>query len=96
VLIAVLSAPVEPTRLVARRLLVGGPEHCVCELLRELGATQSRMSHHLRILSLAGLVIDCHSAQGLRYWINPKPSPIPARLIEGALAGDPAVSEAAA
>ena len=50
-----LAALAEPTRLGAIRLLWDGQEHCVCELMRELGATQSRMSRHMAVLKRAGL-----------------------------------------
>lgn len=40
-ILAVLSALAEPTRLEAMRLLADGSEHCVYELMRNLGATQS-------------------------------------------------------
>ena len=60
--IDLLSALAEPTRLGAIRLLWDGQEHCVCELMRELGATQSRMSRHMAVLKRAGLVIDRRDA----------------------------------
>jgi ArsR family transcriptional regulator len=44
---AVLSALAEPTRLESMRCLADGSEHCVCELMRKLGASQSRMSRHM-------------------------------------------------
>ena len=53
-ILAVLSALAEPTRLEAMRLLADGSEHCVCELMRKLGATQSRMSRHMLVLKQAG------------------------------------------
>ena len=65
--ISVLSALAEPTRLDALRLLWDGREHCVCELMRELGATQSRMSRHMATLKAAGLVVDRRDAQWVRY-----------------------------
>lgn len=65
--IPVLSALAEPTRLEAVRLLWDGREHCVCELMRELGASQSRMSRHMAALKAAGLVVDRRDAQWVRY-----------------------------
>jgi ArsR family transcriptional regulator, arsenate/arsenite/antimonite-responsive transcriptional repressor len=62
-----LSALAEPTRLATIRLLWDGLEHCVCELMRELGATQSRMSRHMGVLKAAGLVTDRRDAQWVRY-----------------------------
>ena len=53
------------------RLLSDGSEHCVCELMRKLGATQSRMSRHMQVLKQAGLVVDRRDAQWVRYRIRP-------------------------
>jgi ArsR family transcriptional regulator len=69
--IDILSALAEPTRLAAIRLLWDGHEHCVCELMRDLGATQSRMSRHMAMLKQAGLVVDRRDAQWVRYRRNP-------------------------
>ena len=95
-IVAVLSAMAEPTRLEAMRLLADGSEHCVCELMRKLGATQSRMSRHMQVLKQAGLVVDRRDAQWVRYRINPDLAPPLARLIEAALDRDLAAGEAAA
>lgn len=70
-ILTVLSALAEPTRLQAMRLLHDGDEHCACELMELLGATQSRVSRHMQILKQAGLVIDRRDAQWVRYRINP-------------------------
>lgn len=72
-----LSALSEPTRLGALRLLADGKEHCVCELMRLLGASQSRMSRHMAVLKTAGIVIDRRDAQWVRYRRNPE---LPAEL----------------
>ncbi len=69
--ISVLTALAEPTRLEALRLLWDGREHCVCELMRELSATQSRMSRHMAALKTAGLVVDRRDAQWVRYRRTP-------------------------
>ncbi len=67
----VLNALAEPTRLAAFRILWDGGEHCVCELMRRCGATQSRMSRHMGVLKAAGLVVDRRDAQWVRYRLNP-------------------------
>ncbi|MDE1939848.1 MAG: helix-turn-helix transcriptional regulator [Alphaproteobacteria bacterium] len=67
----VLAALSDPTRLGALRLLWDGEEHCVCEMMRQLGATQSRMSRHMGVLKQAGLVVDRRDAQWVRYRRNP-------------------------
>lgn len=63
----VLKALAEPTRLAAMRLLGDGQERCVCELMRRLNVTQSRMSRHMAVLKAAQLVTDRRDAQWVRY-----------------------------
>lgn len=65
--VTILSALAEPTRLEALRMVWDGREHCVCELMRTLGATQSRMSRHMAALKAAGLLVDRRDAQWVRY-----------------------------
>jgi ArsR family transcriptional regulator len=84
--ITILSALAEPTRLEALRLVWDSKEHCVCELMQALGATQSRMSRHMAALKLAGLVTDRRDAQWVRYT---RASDLPAEvvaLVDAALA----------
>ena len=95
-ILTVLSALAEPTRLAAMRILHDGGEHCVCELMRRLDATQSRMSRHMLVLKQAGLVLDRRDAQWVRYRINPELSPSLARLVEAALERPIMVTEQAA
>lgn len=94
-IVAVLSALTEPTRLEAMRLLADGSEHCVCELMRKLGATQSRMSRHMQALKQAGLVVNRRDAQWVRYRIGPDLSPPLTRLVGAALAQGLVAAEAA-
>lgn len=82
----VLSALADPTRLAALRLLWDGEEHCVCELMRRLGASQSRMSRHMAVLKLAGLVIDRRDAQWVRYRRHPELAEPLAVLVDAAIA----------
>lgn len=70
-----MSALSEPTRLGAMRLLADGREHCVCELMELLSATQSRMSRHMGVLKAAGIVTDRRDAQWVRYRRNPDLAP---------------------
>ena len=62
-----LGALAEPTRLAALGLLWDGREHCVCELMERLGATQSRMSRHMSVLDRVGLVEGRRDRQWVRY-----------------------------
>ncbi len=84
-ILAVLSALAEPTRLEAMRRLADGSEHCVSELTRKLGATQSRMLRHMQVLRQAGLVLGRREVRWVRYRINPELSPSLACLVEAAL-----------
>ena len=81
-----LSALADPTRLGALRLLWDGEEHCVCELMRKLGASQSRMSRHMATLKVAGLVVDRRDAQWVRYRRHPALTPTVAAMVGAALA----------
>lgn len=87
-----LAALAEPTRLGAIRLLWDGQEHCVCELMRELGATQSRMSRHMAVLKRAGLVVDRRDAQWVRYTRNRDLPPQLASIVDATLASLPRVA----
>lgn len=84
--VKILSALAEPTRFAAMAMLSDGGEHCVCELMRELGATQSRMSRHMKILKDAGLVTDRRDAQWVRYRRDDRMPAEVATLVDAALA----------
>ncbi len=93
--LTILTALAEPTRLAAIRLLADGSEHCVCELMARLDATQSRMSRHMQTLKQAGLVTDRRDAQWVRYRLNPE---MPAEirvLLDAVLAAEAAERSAA-
>ncbi|WP_026784882.1 ArsR/SmtB family transcription factor [Pleomorphomonas koreensis] len=83
---AILSALADPTRLAAIRLLWDGEEHCVCELMRKIDASQSRMSRHMAALKVAGLVVDRRDAQWVRYRRNPNLQAAVVALVGAALA----------
>ncbi|MFA6264416.1 MAG: metalloregulator ArsR/SmtB family transcription factor [Pseudolabrys sp.] len=84
--ITILSALAEPTRLEALRMVWDGREHCVCELMQALGATQSRMSRHMAALKAAGLLVDRRDAQWVRYRQAPNLPREVITLVEAALA----------
>ena len=83
--VPLLAALADPTRLAALRLLRDGQEHCVCELVARLGATQSRMSRHMATLRSAGLVRDRRDAQWVRYRLNPALPTAVRSLLDAAL-----------
>lgn len=82
----VLSALAEPVRLSAIRIIWDGGEHCVCELMQRLNATQSRMSRHMGVLKAAGLVVDRRDAQWVRYRRNPDLPQDIVRIVDAVLA----------
>ncbi len=60
----------DATRLQVIELLVNG-ERCVCELQDAIGAAQSRLSFHLRVLREAGLVNDRRAGRWVHYSLRP-------------------------
>ena len=84
----VLTALTEPIRRQALAHLWYGGEMCVCELMKQLGATQSRMSRHMAILKSAGLVVDRRDAQWVRYRRHPQVSGAIGRIVESVLNAD--------
>ncbi len=57
------------TRLELVQCLMGG-ERCVCELQEGLGASQSRLSFHLKTLKDAGLVTDRREGRWVYYALD--------------------------
>ncbi len=84
----VLTAICDPTRRAALALLWDGGEHCVCELMARLDASQSRMSRHMKVLREAGLVLDRRDAQWVRYRRNPDLGPEFVAVIDAVLAAE--------
>jgi ArsR family transcriptional regulator len=60
----------DPTRLAVLRQLATG-ECCVCDLQGEVGAAQSRLSFHLKVLKEAGVVTDRKNGRWSYYALNP-------------------------
>jgi len=84
--LAVLTALAKPTRLAAIRILADGQEHCVCDLMKRLEVTQSRMSRHMQTLKQSGLVVDRRDAQWVRYRLNPDLAPAIRAILAAVLA----------
>lgn len=68
--VRIFHALSDETRVAAMQMLRGG-ERCVCELQAGLGAAQSRLSFHLRVLKDAGLVTDRREGRWAYYSIVP-------------------------
>jgi ArsR family transcriptional regulator len=60
----------DATRLAVLEMLRGG-ERCVCDLQDDLGAAQSKLSFHLKVLKDAGLVSDRREGRWSYYTIVP-------------------------
>lgn len=65
------QAIAEPTRFRIVRILADG-ERCVCELQEDLGASQSRLSFHLKKLRDAGVVSDRRDGRWVHYSLAPE------------------------
>ncbi len=61
----------DETRLRIVELLSSG-EKCVCDLQDAVGAAQSRLSFHLRVLREAGLVNDRKAGRWVYYSLRPE------------------------
>ena len=85
-IVTILSALAEPTRLSAMQLLWENGELCACQLIPRLGATQSRVSRHLQVLKQAGLVTDRRDAQRVLYRVNPELPPELRDLVRSVMA----------
>lgn len=68
------------------KIVWDGGEHCGCELMRVLGATQSRTSRHMGVLKNAGLVVDRRDAQWIRYRRNPDLSAAVVNIVDAVVA----------
>jgi len=69
--IKMFKALSDETRLRIYLLLLQG-ELCVCELVNILNIEQSRISHSVRILKEAGLVVNRREGKWIIYAVNPE------------------------
>ena len=69
--IKMFKALSDETRLRIYLLLLQG-ELCVCELVNILDMEQSRVSHSVRILKEAGLVVNRREGKWIIYSVNPE------------------------
>ncbi|MDT3358289.1 MAG: metalloregulator ArsR/SmtB family transcription factor [Spirochaetota bacterium] len=67
--VPILKALADQNRLAIIEHLTRG-EACVCELLELFSVTQPTLSHHMRILSEAGLVAGRREGKWIHYSIN--------------------------
>jgi len=91
-LAAALRVLADPARLQLLSLIGSHPngEACVCDLTAPLGLTQPTVSHHLKVLTDAGLVGREQRGRWVYYWLLPEPI----ALLRSALAEPPVGREA--
>lgn len=65
----------DETRLRCLLLLQKEKELCVCEFSQILGSIQPKISRHLALLRMSGLVLDERRGQWVYYRINPNTPP---------------------
>ena len=84
-LAAALRVLADPTRLRLLSLIGADPdgEACVCNLTVPIGLSQPTVSHHLKVLTEAGLLGREQRGRWVYYWVLPGPI----ELLRGALAG---------
>ena len=69
--VEIFHALSDETRLAVLDMLRDG-ERCVCELQDEIGAAQSRLSFHLKVLKEAGIVTDRKEGRWSYYTLVPE------------------------
>ncbi len=77
----VLKALSDPVRAKLVYELQGG-DKCVCALMRDLGASQTMVSHHLKILKYAGIISDKKSGKWVYYTLVDKKALEVLKLLE--------------
>jgi ArsR family transcriptional regulator, arsenate/arsenite/antimonite-responsive transcriptional repressor len=72
---AALKVLADPTRLRMLSIIGAHPdgEVCVCDLTAPLGLSQPTVSHHLKVLTDAGLVGREQRGRWVFYWVEPGP-----------------------
>lgn len=65
-----LKALADDNRLAIVRLLAGG-ERCICDAATELGLSDALVSHHMKRLQTAGLVLSRKQGQWLHCRLDP-------------------------
>lgn len=64
----VLAAVADPVRLEIVRILVDGAEHTCAPIAKEVGVSNSTLSHHLRLMREAGVIRT--RPEGVQRWTS--------------------------
>ncbi len=76
----------DPTRLAIVEMLAG-KELCVCDIIAAFQVSQPTISHHLKVLKQAGLVLDNREGKWIYYRLDEMVLAATARFFEPTLTG---------
>jgi ArsR family transcriptional regulator len=85
--VRLLSALADPVRLDIVRVLAGSSEVCACELTSCCQVRQPTVSHHLRVLREAGVVVSERRGSNIHYWLAPDLRERMGRIAQGIVPG---------
>jgi ArsR family transcriptional regulator len=85
--VQLLQALADPTRLAIVRELASEPEICACDLTDCCGVRQPTVSHHLKVLREAGVVLAERQGTWIYYRLDPTAADRLARVAQGLLPG---------
>src|SRR5947207_13309359 len=85
--VQLLQALADPTRLAIVRELAGQPEVCACDLTDCCGVRQPTVSHHLKVLREAGVVMAERRGTWIYYRLAPAAAERLAQVARGLVPG---------
>ena len=68
-LIGVMESLSDPIRINILELMISG-EICVCDVVKETGLSQSKISYHIKILKDSGLISDRQEGRWVYYKLD--------------------------
>jgi DNA-binding transcriptional ArsR family regulator len=85
--VQLLQALADPTRLAIVRELAAQPEVCACDLTGCCGVRQPTVSHHLKVLREAGVVVAERRGTWIYYRLDPTAAERLADVARGLIPG---------
>ena len=85
--IQLLAALADPTRMSILRELAGNPEVCACDFTSCCDVSQPTISHHLKVLRDAGVVVSERRGNWIWYSIAPNLQARLATIAQGLIPG---------
>lgn len=85
--IQLLAALADPTRMSILRELAGNPEVCACDFTSCCDVSQPTISHHLKVLRDAGVVVSERRGNWIWYRIAPNLQERLAGIAQGLIPG---------